>query len=425
MPPGQCIDGTAALPTGMSANMLRFLERLKPHASNAQPGQSNAEVVRHMYRTLLAREPEPEALANATAWLDSGASLDALHETIVTSDEYTGQHPLAHLDSVYRPRNISYFTYRGHYRPLGLSIETVNICNNDCIICPYSSQTRRRQTMPMSLFEKIVSDYEAVGGGPITLTPMVGEVFLDKLLPERLKRLKNSPTISRVSTITNATMVSRYTDEELADIVSYFDRLTVSIYGLDAEEFRIMTRKDRYQAFREGLVKLLRVAGAKKVGLGARHLKKRSDAEIDAWLQSIAEDAGVQRSDIRFGGTMQYANWSFFDTSTQLPFDAEWTPQPENREQCALPLISMQVLSNGSVSFCGCADFDGKTELTIGNINDRSLGDMLKDERIRRLWNWQKCGIPEFCKSCSFHMPISALKDLPGTFADPYGTFGG
>jgi hypothetical protein len=220
-------------------------------------------------------------------------------------------------------------------------------------------------------------------------------------------------------------MVSRYSDEELADIVAHFDRLTVSIYGLDAEEFRVMTRKDRYQAFRSGLVQLLRVAGPRKVSLGARHLKARSEAEIETWLQALADDAGVNRADMRFGGTLQYANWSYFDTSSTLPFDAEWSPVKKNREQCALPLISMQILSNGSVSFCGCADFDGKTELTIGNVQDRSLRDMLDDDRIRRLWNWGKCGIPEFCKSCSFHMPVSKLKDLPGTYADPYGTFGG
>lgn len=405
--------------------MRRLLDRFRARDVPAPARSSNAELARYVYKSMLGREPDPETLTNATAWLDSGASAEDYRDTILDSDDYRAQHPLAHLGTVYRPQNISYFTYRGRYRPLGLSIETVNICNNDCIICPYSSQTRRRQTMPTALFEKIIDDYEAIGGGPVTLTPMVGEVFLDKLLPERLRRLKRSRTITRISTITNATMVTRYSDAELAEIVADFDRLTVSIYGLDAEEFQVMTRKDRYDAFRQGLVQLLRVAGPAKVGLGARHLKARTEAEIDAWLQSIADDAGVDRAQLTFGGTLQYANWSYFDTSKELPFDAEWSPIRENREQCALPLISMQVLSNGSVSFCGCADFDGKTELTIGHVNDRSLRDMLDDDRVRKLWNWQKCGVPEFCKSCSFHMPISALETLPGAFANPYGTFGG
>ena len=80
-------------------------------------------------------------------------------------------HRQAHFDSVYTPENISYFTFRGKYRPPGLLIETVNICNNDCVICPYSAQTRNRQTMPSELFRKVIDDYTRIGGGLVSFGP--------------------------------------------------------------------------------------------------------------------------------------------------------------------------------------------------------------------------------------------------------------
>ena len=98
-----------------------------------------------------------------------------------------------------------------------LTVETVNICNNKCIICPYTVQTRARKTMSMKVFHRIVDEYASVGGGPISLTPMVGEIFLDKFLPERLRLLRSTPAIKTISATTNATMAHRYDDAALAE----------------------------------------------------------------------------------------------------------------------------------------------------------------------------------------------------------------
>jgi sulfatase maturation enzyme AslB (radical SAM superfamily) len=96
-----------------------------------------------------------------------------------------------------------------------------------------------------------------------------------------------------------------------------------------------------------------------------------------------------------------------------------------NTAQCALPLISAQVLSDGTTSFCGCANFDGKSEVNIGNVNDDTLRDMFESERVRRLWDWAKHGVPDFCQTCSFHTPLSVMKSIPAAFAAPLKTFGG
>lgn len=335
-------------------------------------------------------------------------------------------HPIAKFSDIYTSANIPHFTHAGRFRPLALSIETVNICNNDCVICPYSLQTRTRQGMDMAVFAKVVADYAAIGGGQVTLTPMVGEVFLDKRLEERLQRLRANPAITRVSAITNATMAYLYSDDELARLGGYLDRLTVSVYGLDAQEFAAMTRKDDYPKFMESLVRLIRLLGPDKVALGARHLRQRTPAEIDAWLADLAERAQVDRSALSLPGTLTYANWTgVFDTSQPLPMDAAWLPPQRNTEQCALPLISLQVLSSGQVSFCGCADFDGKTALMLGDIRQHSLAELLDTDKVRRLWDWQGCGVPEPCTGCSFHMPIGRLTQLPSAFSNPIGTFGG
>ena len=82
-------------------------------------------------------------------------------------------------------QKINLFKFGDTWRPLMLICETVNICNNDCIICPYSSQSRKKELMNLDLFRNILDQYAEIGGGYISLTPMVGEVFLDSLLEKK------------------------------------------------------------------------------------------------------------------------------------------------------------------------------------------------------------------------------------------------
>jgi hypothetical protein len=234
------------------------------------------------------------------------------------------------------------------------------------------------------------------------------------------------PAITKVSTITNATMVRRYEDEELAELLSYFDRLSISVYGLDGEEHAAMTRKTDYEQTNHSIARILRLATpATRVTVGARQLKNRPQQEIDRWLGEIAALAGISPGEIRFSSTITYANWSFFDTSNKLPFDAVWTPVAENTAQCGLPLASIQVLSDGTVSFCGCANFDGDRGLVLGNANEHALGDLLATEQVRKLWDWAHHGVPDFCRTCSFHIPLDEVAKLPKVMEDPFAVLGG
>lgn len=403
-------------------------QALSESASEPAAPVESAAVVRYLYRTLLKRAPDAASLDACITWMASGASIEDVHASILASDEYRlllDDHPIAKFSDIYSSSNISYYTYRGRFRPLALTIETVNICNNDCIICPYSIQTRKKMGMDMGVFSKIVSDYVAIGGGPVSLTPMVGEILLDKQLLARLKLLRSMGSITRVSAITNATMAYLYTDAEIEELGVYLDRLTVSVYGLDREEFALMTRKDDYEKFHESLVRLIRILGPEKIGMGARHLKARTDGEIDAWLTELARQADVDRAALSLPGTRAYANWTVFDTSKPLPLEAKWLAPQVNTAQCALPLVSLQVLSDGKVSFCGCADFDGASALMLGDIKQQSLAELLASDKVRALWDWQAHGVPKPCQGCSFYMPLSQLAHLPSAFSNPLGTFGG
>ena len=98
-----------------------------------------------------------------------------------------------------------FIRFNGKHRPLMLICETTNICNNHCIICAYDSQTRKKQRMALEVFRETIRQYEDMGGGGLSLTPMVGDVFLDRALPERLEIIAaKRNVVRRLSVTTNA-----------------------------------------------------------------------------------------------------------------------------------------------------------------------------------------------------------------------------
>ncbi|HZO47217.1 MAG TPA: radical SAM protein [Xanthobacteraceae bacterium] len=307
---------------------------------------------------------------------------------------------------------------QGLFRPAMLTVETVNICNNKCIVCPYTVQTRARKTMPMALFRRIVDEYVSVGGGPISLTPMVGEVFLDRFLPERLELLRSTPGITTISATTNATMARRYDDAKLASMLDAFGRVLVSVYGLDRDEYQTMVLRDDYELMVAQLVRIAALAKPGTVNVGLRLLKHRTDDEVVAWAFDLARRAGVERINVH-NSTSEFFNWNHFDVSRPLPHDATWAPVVENTQQCLVPFVAFQALVDGSISFCPGADYEGHPSLALGNVSDTSLVAMLSSDRVRRLWRWDRHGVPELCKTCNFHRPVESARKIKWLLDDP------
>lgn len=299
--------------------------------------------------------------------------------------------------------------HAGRPRPLALAVETVNVCNNDCVICAYGIQSRPKRKMPLATFEKVLRDYSELGGGVLCLTPIVGDVMMDPLLVERLRLCERYPRIRRKIVTTNGEMARRYDDATLDFVLNHFDKITVSVYGLDAEEYRAMTKRDRYESFRASLDRILRLYRG-ELRLNFRLLKDRTREDARRWLEGFAGRRAAPGR-VSVGRVLQsYANWGVLDMTRELPFQARWRNPPEEEiRQCGIPLGAAQVLSNGNVSFCPCDDYDNAPSLHLGNVNEQSLAEMYASEKVRALWSWRTCGVPEFCRRCTFKLPIGQL----------------
>ena len=152
----------------------------------------------------------------------------------------------------------------------------------------------------MDLFEHLLNEYAAIGGGFLSLTPMVGEVFLDRWLGERIARAAACPAIRGLSITTNATHADRYSPGELAELVRPLRKVHISIYGMTAEEHRELTKRDdhdRVVASVRAIIEACNEPG--KVALAFRLLRWRNKDEVVAWARDLfrghARDDPVQQ----------------------------------------------------------------------------------------------------------------------------------
>jgi radical SAM protein with 4Fe4S-binding SPASM domain len=320
---------------------------------------------------------------------------------------------------IHRAGYRKYLAPAGKIRPLALTCETTNICNNDCVICAYSSQSRAKGVMSLEVFEKVLNDYSELGGGVLSLTPVVGDVFLDGKLADRLRLAERYPLVDDLSVTTNAIATNRYDDEELRYILNRFRQIQISIYGVDEEEYVAMTRRHTYSQMLTAIDRVLGLFRGRLV-LVSQLLKRRTLDDVRKWAgATFASLSGTAAQVTIREPYNDFSNWGILDTTKALPFGATWRPNLTTKKQCLTPLVSFQVFWNGNVSFCPCDDFDNSADLHLGNVLQQSLAEMYGSEKVRRLWNWPAHGVPEFCKSCSFYQPMETLLRVPGAMSDP------
>jgi radical SAM protein with 4Fe4S-binding SPASM domain len=304
-------------------------------------------------------------------------------------------------------------TSTGLLRPLGLICETVNICNSDCVFCPYGLQSRQFGTMDPDLFVEVCRQYAAMVGGPMSLTPVVGDFLLDRELPSRVEMLSRYRHAFQPSVTTNLYALDRHSDEVIGRLLEVFHRVHISIYGITAEENETITRRKHFNKLPQQARRLAKLwersSGRCDIVVSFRNLYQHS---MDVLRQYAAENFG--HAEWFWGGaTARYFNWGG-TLSGALPGDARFVPAWENRQTCTMLPFALQVYWDGRVSACSCCDYDAGRDLALGDVRETTLTEMYNSKANRQIWADQELGrMQTICQNCTFHIPLSRFLEAP------------
>lgn len=299
-------------------------------------------------------------------------------------------------------------------KPAQLGLEFTNLCNANCVFCPYQHQVRAHEFMSDTVFAKAVGDYVDLGGGNIELTPIVGDPLIHPDFVARVEHLRAQASIGHIFTITNGILLDRHGCERV--LRSGLNAIFISTAGFEESMYRRIYRSPAYERMRRNVLELVtlnnRLGRPVRVTICLRGDRPLSSLLRDPDFRVILDERPRIRSNRAYsdaGGRVR---------ADQLPGTIRLRVIRPRREPCVHTYLGPSVLASGVVIACNClAGMDGEAVLRLGDIRVESLGSMWRGGRLEALRSsFGGSGLNEVCAACTMYEGLGRLRAPSGAW---------
>jgi radical SAM protein with 4Fe4S-binding SPASM domain len=270
--------------------------------------------------------------------------------------------------------------------PTRIHIESTNICNLDCLFCPYGRQTRQKGYMGLDLFKKIIE--ECQGHGVRLWLHFLGEPLLNRDLPAMVAFAK-ARDIPQVGFSSNGFFLTRELGEKL--IQAGLDRLECSVDGVDPGSYHYLRRSREFPRVvtnLQGFLDLRNAMGSQRPIVTIQFMKTPETVAFLPQAQAFwkpmlrGQDFLMTIEDMSFAGEMRGARYAL------------------ERQPCQWLWNYLVVLWNGDVVTC-VSDYDGSR--VMGNVRQQTLTAIWQDpmyEELRRKHLEERFSEGGICAGC-------------------------
>ena len=271
-------------------------------------------------------------------------------------------------------------------KPTSINIETISVCNLNCVFCNYKNR-KDRKIMPELAFKVVIHKLVKYGIKKVRLTPMTGELFLDPLLFNRLDYLREREV--SFSFFTNFIEF----DKRVFDYDN-LDTMHISIYGHDEKSFCELTNgtPKQYEKLCKNLEYLIENDLGSKIWFVVKdhtqqfNTKNKYFSELWRYLCRL-KNAKISSMEVldNWGGEVKDLWDSRFMVISQTP----------RKTFCPVLLNKNIILWDGAICACGCRDINRTTQ--IGDAVVEELDDIFLSEKYLNMLK----NPPEICTKCS------------------------
>jgi MoaA/NifB/PqqE/SkfB family radical SAM enzyme len=297
-------------------------------------------------------------------------------------------------------------------RPFELHLELTNLCNANCIFCPYQYQEREVEFMSREVFDRAVDGFVRSGGGSVGLTPIVGDALIHNDFLELVRALRARPEIDRIWITTNAILLDKHGIDNV--LRSGLTSITISTSGFDEPSYRRIYRSTAYSRMRKNVLDIVRenrrLGDPVEITIGLRTDRALEEVMHDPDFQPILEHEPA----IDF-------TWSFTSAGgrisrAQLPAGMRLRTVQSRREPCVQLYNGPIVLPSGKVMACSCvAAIDALADLGIGNVLETGLGEIFTGERMRSIRaGFGTAALNPTCAKCDMYRGLDLYRTAEG-----------
>ncbi len=268
-------------------------------------------------------------------------------------------------------------------KPEVIYLETTNLCNAKCIMCPHEKITRNPKVMTDEIFYKAVKDCKKLGikGGQIFLHKE-GEPLLDTQIMDRINYVvRELGQDNEIGISTNAMLLDENKAIEL--IESGVNVVFFSVDGACKEEYEQIRLNLNYDIVKKNIEFFFSKCIEKNV-------------KIRVVMQMLIEDE-------KYNSSKQFIkNWEKYPCEFYIKrmhgyLDGGRSSQSKNLSVdqtniCNDPFRIAVVYTNGNVGLC-CWDYNN--EYSLGNIMNEDISKLFNGDKAQNL---RKSIIERRCK---------------------------
>jgi len=289
-------------------------------------------------------------------------------------------------------------------RPLDINLEVTNSCPQKCCFCCNKKIKRKGEIMKMDLFRKICDDYYMMGGGGLALSSMQSDMFTDPYLIERLEYLKLKKDKFFLYTTNPMIGINKYDDEKLKLILETFNYISVSVLGLNKQDFLDMSGIDGFNLFYDNMIRIKNMINEHnikiKIALNFRTYDKNQLVN-DKIYKELLEYFNLE------GIFDSYFSWTGTINQKDLPTGAKLITKNNlnETENCAASMSTLSITPAGKVIGCGCIDWNNRH--IVGDLNNNTICEIWNSDNYKRFRNsFIQKNIPHICKECALYANI-------------------
>lgn len=290
-----------------------------------------------------------------------------------------------------------------------IEFELSNICNAQCVFCPYPDLLRTdKKFMHMSdeILDQNLSKLSHFRQALISFTPTTGDTLLHPGWDTSILRIIADKHIARATMFTNAIRLDGDNRRRFADLLNStnghkLSEVYFSVGGLDAAVYKALYKVDRFEAVSGNISAFLHLLNSSGLSTGVHiHVKMPAGMQANAAkADKLFNAAGYPFVYYSFSA-LYYSNDRY--TRNAL-IDYRSDVMPDKAKACAY-LQKTRFAADGSIWADGCviSEMPGDSALKLGEHTDS--WPQLEAARSKLIHGWEAEGdIPAPCQGCTMY----------------------